>query len=102
MKIIMACFVLLLSAVWSYAHEVEFKPPVRLMDGEGKFINDNGKILYPTPVLMDIDNDGQSELVIGDLWGYLRVYERSDKALTWIGPKKLTTEDGKELKVSNW
>jgi len=95
---------MLMSTTILWADENKFKSPVRLTESSGKFINDNGKISYPTPVLMDIDNDGQPELVIGDLWGNLCIYEKLDKGdpLSWSGPKKMTLDNGKELKVSNW
>ena len=80
-----------------------FDPPVRLT-ADGKFINDDGKMLYPTPVLLDIDKDGQQELVIGDLWGALWICENGSKSgdPVWSKPTKLKGANGKELKVPNW
>jgi hypothetical protein len=79
-----------------------FAPPVRLMT-DGQPINQREKLLYPSPVLLDIDGDGQTELVIGDLWGKLRVYKPAGKRgdLTWSAGTVLQAQ-GKELTVPNW
>ena len=53
------------------------------------------------------DEDGfrrtARELVCGDLWGYLWVYENESEEgdLKWGAPKKLQS-DGKDLKLPNW
>ncbi|MEM7261845.1 MAG: hypothetical protein AAF488_07610 [Planctomycetota bacterium] len=79
-----------------------FEAPVRLLVDDQP-VNSKANALYPSPVLIDIDLDGRAELVVGDLWGHLRVYENTttDGEPTWTGPAKLQA-DGKELKVSNW
>ena len=80
-----------------------FKAPVQLTV-EGKPLNESEAISYPTPTLFDIDNDGARELVIGDLWGTLRVYEKDGNtgSVAWKTGKILQAYDGRELKVSNW
>ncbi len=97
----MMAFLIMPGGLW--AADSLFEPPVRLM-ADGKFINDNGKMLYPTPVLMDIDNDQRQELVIGDLWGVLWIAENQGKSgdPVWSSLKKLKGANGKELKVPNW
>ncbi len=87
--------------VWSA--DSFFEAPIQLTVDDVP-INTKEKLLYPTPVLFDVDGDQQAELVIGDLWGHLHVYENQSKpgeAPRWKGPKKLQA-DGKDLKVSNW
>lgn len=59
---------------------------------------------YPSPVLEDMNGDGLSDIVIGDLPGYLTVSLR----LAGAGPprfgpeKRLSGADGKDLKFNNW
>jgi hypothetical protein len=79
-----------------------FDPPVRLMTGSVP-INQKEKLLYPSPVLIDLDGDKQPELVLGDLWGKLRVYPAIGKRgeLTWGQGKNLQV-NGKDLEVPNW
>jgi hypothetical protein len=79
-----------------------FEPPVRLMS-EGQPINAREKLLYPSPVLLDLNGDKQKVLVIGDLWGKLRVYQPTGKRgdLTWGKGANLQAH-GKDLVVPNW
>jgi hypothetical protein len=79
-----------------------FEPPVRLMS-EGMPINEREKLLYPSPVLLDLNGDKQKVLVIGDLWGKLRVYQPAGKRgeLTWGKGTNLQAR-GKDLVVPNW
>jgi hypothetical protein len=79
-----------------------FEPPVRLLS-EGMPINQREKLLYPSPVLLDLNGDKQKVLVIGDLWGKLRVYQPIGKRgdLTWGKGKNLQV-NGKDLVVPNW
>ena len=82
-----------------YAQETaKFAAPERLQ-ANGEFVNEVEKTLYPSPVLVDIDGDGQRELVVGDLFGYLWVHEKSGSS--W-GPAKKLQVDGKTLKLPNW
>jgi hypothetical protein len=82
--------------------EALFEPPVRLMS-ERMPINQKEKLLYPSPVLLDLNGDKQKLLVIGDLWGKLRVYQPTGKRgdLTWGKGKNLQAK-GKDLVVPNW
>ena len=79
-----------------------FEPPVRLMS-EGVPINQKEKLLYPSPVLLNLNGDKQKVLVVGDLWGKLRVYPPTGKRgdLSW-GPGKNLQVKGKDLVVPNW
>lgn len=88
----------ILSAVLCAQDKAKFATPERLK-ANGKFVNEVEKTLYPSPVLFDIDGDGQRELVVGDLFGYLWVHEKSGSS--W-GPSKKLQADGKALKLPNW
>jgi hypothetical protein len=79
-----------------------FEPPVRLMS-EGVPINQKEKLLYPSPVLLDLNGDKHKVLVIGDLWGKLRVYPPTGKRgdLNWGKGTNLQAK-GKDLVVPNW
>ncbi|MBI4879643.1 MAG: hypothetical protein HY812_08300 [Planctomycetes bacterium] len=84
------------------ARKAEFEAPVRLL-ADGKFLNEVENMLYPSPVLLDVDSDGQRELVCGDLWGRLRVYENvgEEGDTTW-GPAVKLQSEGKDLELPNW
>ena len=79
-----------------------FAAPVRLL-AAGQPVNLVEEMPYPSPVLFDVDHDGRRELVCGDLWGYLWVYEDVGEAgdVEWGAAKKLQV-DGEDLKVPNW
>jgi hypothetical protein len=82
--------------------KARFDVPVRLMT-EGVPINEKEQLLYPSPVLIDIDGDGQVELVIGDLWGKLRVYKPTGKrGEIMYGKGSVLQAAGKDLVVPNW
>jgi hypothetical protein len=57
-------------------------------------------LLYPSPILLDIDGDGVQEMVIGGLRGYLSVSHRT--ATGWGPEARLKASDGKDLKFHNW
>ena len=79
-----------------------FHPPVRLMS-DGVPINQREKLLYPSPALLDLPGYNQKVLVLGDLWGKLRVYQPFGKRgdLSW-GPGRNLQAKGKDLVVPNW
>ncbi len=76
-----------------------FADPVPLLrDGA----NHTG-ILYPSPVLHNLDGEGQPELLIGDLRGYITYSHRvPDGADHQWGPAKQVQSQGKALKLDNW
>lgn len=80
-----------------------FAEPLPLY-ADGVLMNGIEKMPYPSPVLFDIDRDGNDELVLGDLWGYMHVHENlaEEGDPVWGPSKKLEDEDGKVIKVSNW
>jgi hypothetical protein len=57
-------------------------------------------ILYPAPTMYDIDGDGQEELVIGDLRGFVYVSERLDDGS--FAAKQQLKVSGQPLKFHNW
>ncbi len=77
------------------AAEVTFEAPEVILDASS--------YLYPSPVLHDIDKDGQRELLIGDLRGYLTVYKNQGKDASpeWGQPSKLQV-NGQDLKLPYW
>ena len=82
-----------------------FEAPVRLMVGEQP-LNRAAKQMYPSPAMFDIDNDGHVELVVGDIFGTLNVYENKNVSgkgdPIWSSHTPLKTAKGKKIKVSNW
>ena len=78
-----------------------FAAPVLLTGGDEPL---GRGILYPSPALYDVDGDGARELVIGDLFGRVRVAEKlpGEDAFAWSAPEPLQAADGEDLKFSNW
>jgi hypothetical protein len=82
-----------------------FASPVRLTV-DGKPLNQSVKQMYPSPAMYDVDDDGQLELVVGDIFGRLYVYENQNRSRkgdpVWSKEQALNSRDGKPIKVSNW
>jgi hypothetical protein len=104
MKIVLTLTVAAILTMAASADQTKalFEPPTRLLSDKEP-LNQREKLLYPSPVLLDIDGDKQAELVVGDLWGKLRVYKSVGKRgdLTWDTGKVLQAQ-GKDLVVPNW
>ncbi len=83
----------------------DFEPPVRLTV-DGTPLNVKAKQMYPSPAMFDIDADGKVELVVGDIFGSIKVYENKNQASggdpIWSPHVALNSADGKAIKVSNW
>lgn len=81
-----------------------FAAPQLLMVGD-KPMNTAAGQMYPSPSVYDVDGDGQDELVLGDIWGTLDVFENVNDAggdPVWSEFSPLENTDGDEIKVSNW
>lgn len=69
-------------------------------------LNSKAKQMYPSPVMFDVDNDNRAELVVGDIFGSLNVYENQNESATgdpvWSKHVRLQSTDGEPIKVSNW
>lgn len=81
-----------------------FAAPALIVGVDGP-INSEKNLLFPTPVLFDVDRDGATELVVGDLWGSLYIYERvrdEDGAADWSTGTALTYADGVNVELPNW
>ena len=69
-------------------------------------LNVAAKQMYPSPAFYDVDNDGQTELVVGDIFGSLNVYENTNDSgkgdPVWSKHTSLETAEGEKIKVSNW
>jgi len=78
-----------------------FADPVRVMAGSEPM---GAGMIYPSPVLYDIDGDKQVELVVGDLMGYVHIAEKlaGDDPAAWAELVKLQSAEGKDIKFSNW
>ncbi|MHC4933242.1 MAG: hypothetical protein ACYTGV_13745 [Planctomycetota bacterium] len=75
----------------------QFAAPKRIQAGEA-FLGEGR--LYPSPVLHDVDGDGKSDIVVGDLFGKVTVALRASGAFAAETP--LLDRDGKPLKFHNW
>ncbi|MCO6457768.1 MAG: hypothetical protein J5I93_20885 [Pirellulaceae bacterium] len=82
-----------------------FEAPVRLMVGDQP-LNAQAAQMYPSPAMYDVDADGQMELVVGDIFGSLNVYENQNRTgqgdPVWSQHRTLKTARGEPIKVSNW
>ena len=82
-----------------------FDAPEMIMVGQLP-LNSKAKQMYPSPVMFDVDNDNRAELVVGDIFGSLNVYENQNESATgdpvWSKHVPLESTDGQPIKVSNW
>ena len=82
-----------------------FAAPVRLL-ADGKLLNSVARRSYPSPAIYDVDQDGQVELVVGDISGTMGVYEQTGTSKNgdpiWAPRVALKTADGQPVRVSNW
>lgn len=76
-----------------------FAPPVQLTAGGKKHTG----IMYPSPVLHDVDGDGAAELLIGEIFGTITISERESEGSTtaWTKARPMQV-DGKPIKLNNW
>lgn len=82
----------------------EFEAPFRLMVGDQP-LNTEAKKMYPSPAVFDVDGDGEDELVVGDIFGSLNVYENENDGEgdpVWSRFRPLESADGDPIKVPNW
>ena len=88
-----------ISAMSGGENEPVFDAPVQLTAGGESFKD----VIYPTPVLFDVDRDDQRELVIGDLRGNIFVCKNEGDADNgaWTTKQSLTV-DGKPIRLNNW
>lgn len=82
-----------------------FEKPVRLMVKD-YFLNAEANVRFPSPAILDIDEDGQKELVIGSLSGTLGIYENLNQSGSgdpvWDSRKLLIGASGKPIRTRNW
>ncbi len=81
-----------------------FAEPVEVTNGGEAFRN----LIYPTPVLQDMNGDGTPELVVGDLRGHVWICRKpSADGETTLSDVEWTRLEhaqaaGKALKLQNW
>lgn len=91
---------------FSYAQEivpsdsVRFSKPVRLKAG-GSFLGANR--LYPSPAMHDINNDGHTDIVVGDLRGTVTIaIGQPGERVSFLSETPLKDRSGERLTFSNW
>lgn len=82
-----------------------FSAPTMLMVGD-KPLNVAAAQMYPSPAIYDVDNDGKDELIVGDIFGSLNIYENAAEwghgDPVWEEHRALESADGEPIRVSNW
>ncbi|QDU84421.1 hypothetical protein Pla163_15290 [Planctomycetes bacterium Pla163] len=75
-----------------------FAAPVELTSAGAPFTG----ILYPSPVLRDLDGDGRRELILGDLFGALWHCAPTAGSSTAFGERGRLEANGEPLELNNW
>lgn len=108
MKIFSMALMTLLATCWApvvaQESQSKFDDPVFLQVDDAP-MNEDGKMMYPSPVVFDIDNDGTNELVIGTIFGALLACENSNEGSgdpVWEAPVVVNTHDGEPIDLNNW
>lgn len=86
------------------AQHPSFEKPVFLKQGDAP-LNESGDMMYPSPIIIDIDNDGVDEMVVGTIFGGLYSLEDQNKGKgepKWDSPKPMKTTDGELIALNNW
>ena len=82
-----------------------FESPVRLTV-DGKPLNGQAGLRFPSPGIFDVDGDGKAELVVGSLMGSVNVYKNLNKSENgdpvWGPRESFKDAEGKQIKTSNW
>ena len=88
-------------AGFEFSHPT-FEAPVMLM-ADGKPMQAGHS--YPSPGLFDVDDDGDDEMVLGEIMGSVSYCENTNAGSgdpVWGPVKELMTADNKPLKLNNW
>ena len=87
----------------TYVFENEtFEAPIMLMAGGEPM---EAGYSYPSPAIFDVDNDGQDEMVLGEIMGTLSVCDNENKSSgdpQWSSAAPLLAADGEPLQLNNW
>jgi len=78
-----------------------FDAPIRLMVKDTP-LNEAASQMYPSPAMFDIDGDEKLELVVGDIFGSLNVYENTNEGdgdPVWATHKGLKSCKGDAIEV---
>lgn len=106
---ILFCLTTCICCVSSFAVAEEkgarlFEKPVLIRAG-GEIYNREGIMRYPSPAIVDIQNDGIDELIVGSLFGRLQVCSDQNEGKgtpKWSAPEFMKDVDGETIKLNNW
>jgi hypothetical protein len=79
-----------------------FEAPIMLMAGDEPM---KAGYSYPSPAVFDVDNDGDDEMVLGEIMGSVSYCENENKSggdPVWSAVAPLLAADGKPLELNNW
>lgn len=82
-----------------------FDRPIQICVNDAP-LNAKAKRAFPSPAIFDVDGDGNTELVIGDLMGGVGVYTNLNTSGTgdpiWSSRKDLEDFEGNPINTPNW
>ena len=95
--------IILLSLSSMVVAQTKFAEPVFLKIDDAP-MNESGEMMYPSPVIFDIDNDGKDEMVVGTIFGGIFSCENSGEANApvWEAPQPVNSTEGQPLELNNW
>jgi hypothetical protein len=86
----------------SAQQKIVLEKPVQLEAG-GKVIDTGKQIAHSGPLLMDFDQDGLQDLLVGNFRGTIQIFRnKGTNAKPVYEDKGFAQAGGKELKIHNW
>lgn len=106
LRALATCIALGANALWAQEQPkvggVVFEPPVQLKAGE-QLIDTGQHIAHAGPLVVDLNNDHNPDLLVGNFSGYFQVYmNQGTRTEPQYEDKGLLLVNGEPAKVPNW